>query len=452
LRSREKCRKIHTNTIPTTDANTSSSADFIAKQQTVDVDDLQVKGAEVTRFKIHQASKNVLSFKRKVGDARRGHPARPFLSRELAVEHCAFVRNATREGSIIDLIEYEDDIVDSTVTRFIACISPAPRPALPTHDIVEIFDAGHRDFRATKIQWSMQELEDLYMFAHTIGAFDVCDMVIDQVHGVLHDRQQHLVHSTRGMTVDFNILSVSPAFLNLLSKKDKKGFDFFADVLTMNAEDTLALLKTAGLGNWRQRVKRALIEKLESDEASEVSKNDAVAICSKYHHHQGSGKGCYKLEVPEAPLVMLASALQQLPSPPPTPKKRIEPPRREEPPKNSKRRKLWASRLAFQKIERKAQKANGCVHPESNDERANTRLQEPQQEIYDEYEEYLERRRATRNVDGLKYRGEGMNLVKDTAKMQRKKVTIVKERLQMFHDYGYGSDSEKTRGRLEDRA
>lgn len=63
-----------------------------------------------------------------------------------------------------------------------------------------------------------------------------------------------------------------------------------------------------------------------------------------------------------------------------------------------------------------------------------------------------ERRRATRNVDGLKYRGEGMNLVKDTAKMQRKKVTIVKERLQMFHDYGYGSDSEKNRGRLEDRA
>ncbi|KAH8644741.1 hypothetical protein IG631_02205 [Alternaria alternata] len=42
-----------------------------------------------------------------------------------------------------------------------------------------------------------------------------------------------------------------------------------------------------------------------------------------------------------------------------------------------------------------------------------------------------------------------MNLVKDTAEVQRKKVAIVKERLQMFRDYGYVSDSGKVRGRLK---
>jgi len=46
----------------------------------------------------------------------------------------------------------------------------------------------------------------------------------------------------------------------------------------------------------------------------------------------------------------------------------------------------------------------------------------------------------------LKYRDKGMNLVKDTAEVQRKKVAIVEERLQTFHDYGYVSDSVKLRG------
>ena len=57
-----------------------------------------------------------------------------------------------------------------------------------------------------------------------------------------------------------------------------------------------------------------------------------------------------------------------------------------------------------------------------------------------------QRKQNTRSSDGLKYRDKGMNPVKDTAEVQRKKVAIVEERLQTFHDYGYVSDSGKLRG------
>ncbi|CAN9109363.1 unnamed protein product [Alternaria alternata] len=379
------------------------------------------------------------------------------------------------QDSTVDTIIHEDDIDGNTVACFIACISPASRFNLPTHDVVEISDAGHQGLLATRIEWSMKELKDLYMFAHAMEDSDVCNMVIDRIHEELHHPWYCLRRSTTGMKAAFKLLGISPAFLNPLSKYEKEGFEFFADVLVTTVEDTLELLRTSGIGSWRHQVKRTLIEKLESNEASEASKNNTAVIYPHYHHHQGSEVGCYKSKVPET-LTVVASAMQELPSPPPTPKKQVEP--------------------------CKSREASEGVHSESNDERPKSRFQKSQQELHDNWNEYedisdteilsedeycnaiivrlpevyskargffrsstgsygepykhahvssgaKQWTQSNRSSYGLKYRDKGMNLVKDTAGVQRKKVAIVKERLQMFRDYGYVSDSGKVRGRLK---
>ncbi|CAN9428800.1 unnamed protein product [Alternaria alternata] len=337
------------------------------------------------------------------------------------------------QDSTVDTIIHEDDIDGNTVACFIACISPASRFNLPTHDVVEISDAGHQGLLATRIEWSMKELKDLYMFAHAMEDSDVCNMVIDRIHEELHHPWYCLRRSTTGMKAAFKLLGISPAFLNPLSKYEKEGFEFFADVLVTTVEDTLELLRTSGIGSWRHQVKRTLIEKLESNEASEASKNNT------------------------APL---------------------------------------------KKMERRAREASEGVHSESNDERPKSRFQKSQQELHDNWNEYedisdteilsedeycnaiivrlpevyskargffrsstgsygepykhahvssgaKQWTQSNRSSYGLKYRDKGMNLVKDTAGVQRKKVAIVKERLQMFRDYGYVSDSGKVRGRLK---
>ncbi|CAN9136304.1 unnamed protein product [Alternaria alternata] len=360
-------------------------ADFVTKQ--ADASDLQAEGMEIRRFKINRARDDTLSFKRNAGDARRGNPTRPVLSRALAVERCALVRDAIIEDSTVDTFIYEDGIDGNTVARFIA-------------------------------------------------------------------------------------------------------------VTTI--EDTLELLKTSGIGSWRHQVKHTLIEKLESDGASEASKNNTAAICPQYHHRQGSEVRCCKSKVPET-LTVVASAMQELPSLPPTPKKQVEPSKCQQSSKNFKRRRLRTDKVAFEKIERRAREASEGVHSESNDERPKSRFQKSQQELHDNWNEYKgfcdteilsededcnaivvrppevyskardffrsstgsyrepykhahvlsgakQRKQNTRSSDGLKYRDKGMNLVKDTAEVQRKKVAIVEERLQTFHDYGYVSDSGKLRG------
>ena len=55
---------------------------------------------------------------------------------------------------------------------------------------------------------------------------------------------------------------------------------------------------------------------------------------------------------------------------------------------------------------------------------------------------------AARSGGGLNYSGEGMNLSKDTAEIQRKKVAIVEGQLQMFRDSGYDPDNLQGSGRL----
>jgi hypothetical protein len=252
-----------------------------------------VSAAEIDRFKIHRASKDVFSFKGESGDVRRGHPGRPILRRELGAQHSTVLRDILKGDPTTDTIEYGDDIDASTITRFIACISPSVRASLPTHDVAELTSDTEREFISTQIQWSMQELENLYMFAHRLGSADVCDMVVDRWYKELHRPVKRVLRTEEGEIEEFYILGFSPAFLNFVYQHDKFVFGLFTDILIIKGEDGLEVLKAYGMSSWHNDVKLMLILKLESVGFPAASKNDAGAVYSAYHHH-GAENACYK--------------------------------------------------------------------------------------------------------------------------------------------------------------
>lgn len=159
----------------------------------------------------------------------------------------------------------------------------------------------------------------------------------------------------------------------------------------------------------------------------------------------------------------------------------------------------WAKKLTLQKIDREVIKAHGRGLVEFEAEQ--TKLQKVQQEPYNDGEQYNDSsdsphssddedgnvvivhlprvysrardlfrnssgsyaepseytqiasdlthaRVAARSGGGLNYSGEGMNLFKDTAEIQRKKVAIVQGQLQMFCDSGYDPDNLQGPGQL----
>ncbi|KAI4955246.1 hypothetical protein J4E91_001104 [Alternaria rosae] len=413
--------------------------------------DSEAEAAEVERYKNNRATEDVLSFKRKTGDVRRGHPTRPVLSRKQAIEHCTFIKIAIEDDPTVDTIEYGDDIDDDTIACFVACISPVTRAALPTHNVVGLVNAGHPDIRTTVIQWSIQELEDLYVFADTMGALAVCDMIIDRIYEELHRPQQRLIRTIDGMMEKFGLLRMSPAFMNLLSENDERAFDFFVGALAIKAEDTLELLNISG--------------------------------------H----------DMAMAPLVSKSNVAQQSARTSRTFQKRPEPYQRKDRRDEEMKKETWAKKLTLPKIDREANKLHG--HGLVEFEAEQTKVQKVQQEPYDDGEEYNDSsdspnssddedgnvvivhlprvysrardlfrnspgsyaepseytqiasdlthaRVAARSGGGLNYSGEGMNLFKDTAEIQRKKVAIVQGQLQVFRDSGYQPNSLQGPGQL----
>ncbi|KAH6872734.1 hypothetical protein BKA58DRAFT_420089 [Alternaria rosae] len=446
--------------------------DFVKKGKTTDItrldspaaaqsrevtSDSEAEAAEVERYKNNRATEDVLSFKRKTGDMTILSPA------------------------------------SSRASRL------SPRAALPTRNVVGLVNAGHPDIRTTVIQWSIQELEDLYVFADTMGALAVCDMIIDRIYEELHRPQQRLIRTIDGMLEKFGFLRMSPAFMNLLSENDERAFDFFVGALAMKAEDTLELLNISGLDSWYHRSKQALISKLEIDWASGANKSEPAAICPTYHRHLSPATGCYRSVVATAPLVSKSNVAQQSARTSRTFQKRPEPYQRKDSRDEEMKKETWAKKLTLQKIDREANKVHGRGLVEFEAEQ--TKVQKVQQEPYDDGEEYNDSsdsphssddedgnvvivhlprvysrardlfrnspgsyaepseytqiasdlthaRVAARSGGGLNYSGEGMNLFKDTAEIQRKKVAIVQGQLQVFRDSGYDPDNLQDPGQL----
>lgn len=339
--------------------------------------------AEVKRFKIHRASSDILSFKRKNGDTRRGHPSRIILSRALAVQYSTFVRDALNQDKSIDTIEYTAEMNESTISRFIACISPTLRSSLPTQDMVELSNEGLTKFRCTQIQWSMQELEDLYLLAQRMGSPDVCDMIIDRIHKELHQQIPRLLHTEDGTTKRFNILGFSTAFREYLSEHDTQGCRFFTDILIMKSDTAFGLLNAFGLESWDVNMKEALMDRLEFGVMPMVGKQDAADICAEYHHHS-SYEECYRTQAHSAPSTFDNFLHDNTVNACAQPKKHKEASRRIASRATEEQKKRWSRQRAFQgkvRIAKQRQKNDSLASRKAH---AEMLMQRRLQELYND--------------------------------------------------------------------
>lgn len=134
-------------------------------------------GATATRnktgyFKATGSEEDVLQFQCKVDDNTYGSSDTISIPGESAIQYCNTISSALLANSHIHTIHYGPEFSPDTITRFAACISPTLQYSLPTHITTP--------FSVFKQQWSMPELENLYVFAVSLGAGKVCDMVINQ--------------------------------------------------------------------------------------------------------------------------------------------------------------------------------------------------------------------------------------------------------------------------------
>lgn len=257
----------------------------------------------IARYFANRNSRDVLYFKHSGGDAMLGHPSRPVLDRQCAFQYSEHLLEAAKESEQ-HLIVYESSIEEVTIARFVACISPSLRKDLPTHDIVEI---GKEELQTTKIQWSMQELKDLYIFAEEMQAWDVVDMVTDRLHTELHRPYSRIFENEYGEKQLFDILDFSPGFMHHLAGHDPTGLDLFTDILVMKGQDGWQHLLKYGLRNWDYTIKQTLIQKLLDDHEPNVTVKDEEHICKHFHrHHEYDGYVCYKTEGPTASVVEVA--------------------------------------------------------------------------------------------------------------------------------------------------
>jgi hypothetical protein len=247
--------------------------------------------SDITRYYQNRHSPDVLYFQNIDGDAILGHPSRPVINRQCALQYSEYLADMMEE-SPFQVIKYTSDINEVTISRFVACISPSLRGDLPSHDIVEI---GQEETRFTEIQWSMKELKELYLLAEELGAWDVVDLVTDRWHAELHRAVPRRLTNEDGADLVFDILDFSPGFLEHLARRDPTGLDIFTDILVMKGEKGWEHMLKFGLESWGEGVKKMLVWKLMHDHQPKVSVEDEAYICEEFHrHHEYEGYVCYK--------------------------------------------------------------------------------------------------------------------------------------------------------------
>jgi hypothetical protein len=253
---------------------------------------------DIARYYANRNTQDVLYFTHSSGDAILGHPSRPVIDRQCALQYSEYFLEADSEKKF-DVIKYGADIDESTIGRFVACISPCLRKDLPTHDIVEI---GHEELRTTEIQWSMKELKDLYLLAEELQAWDVVDMVTDRWHIELHRAFPRDIENEFGVGKKFDILNFSPDLLQHLARHDPTGLEFFTDILVMRGKEGWRHMLKYGLEMWNEGIKRIVIEKLMHDHEPKVLVKEERYICEHFHrHHEYQGYVCYKVAGQEEP-------------------------------------------------------------------------------------------------------------------------------------------------------
>jgi hypothetical protein len=167
---------------------------------------------------------------------------------------------------------------------------------------------------AISIQWNVKELQSLYCFARYMGSDDVCDMILDRWYAELHDevgRQTHNESDEQGM---FDILDISPDFLNHLAQHDSKALDFFLDVIIARRGAGWERLNTYSLPKWDDGVKEILIKKLKTRKVPVITGEDRDGFWKVYHHHHTHKADFYRVQTMNSPATTTSKLAENLTS------------------------------------------------------------------------------------------------------------------------------------------
>lgn len=197
------------------------------------------------------------------------------------------------------------EITLDTISRLDACITPSLAPRLPTH-----LPTRYGIFEQP---WTTDHLEDLYVFALCMGAWGVCDLVLDRWVEEVERRVPRVLQDEFGDEFVFDALEFGPEFLAFLKANDPKGYAFFLHLLAGEGRKGWERLDGIGLWYWPKDVKEDLLEIVRGEEegigVKGLSKED---LCARFHHHgvrvlKGAakhvcvGRNSLALAVPEFP-------------------------------------------------------------------------------------------------------------------------------------------------------
>lgn len=242
---------------------------------------------------------DLLSFTCKTSSTTHGPPSGPQIPRTHLLAHCATIRKFVSKLRINN-ITHGPEISADTISRFSACITPSLQPRLPTHVTTP--------YGTFEQEWSMAKLEDLYVFAVTLGAAEVCDLVTDRWVEELRRPEPRVVVDEFGEARCFDILNFGPEFLNFLMVNDQKGFQFFINVLISHDLTGFERIEDTHLANWHDSVKKALIKAIEDGSAIDLFSTSPTTICERFHHHGPEDFTSRLPEVPPQPKIKATAA------------------------------------------------------------------------------------------------------------------------------------------------
>lgn len=199
------------------------------------------------------------------------------IPRPHLLHHCSSIRDALLGTPRINIITHGPEISADTICRFAACVAEAAQSRLP-----ESITTAYGTF---KQEWSMADLEDLYVLAVIFGAAAVCDLVIDRWLEELRQPEPRVVIDEFGEVQYFDILEFGPELLGFLWANDSKGFAFFSNVLLSHGSAGLERMKTTHLANWHEGVKNALIRAMEEGGVIDLFSASPSTVCRDFHHH-----------------------------------------------------------------------------------------------------------------------------------------------------------------------
>jgi hypothetical protein len=311
-----------------------------------------------------------------------------------------------------------------------------------------------------QIPWTMPELENLYMFALRMGAYDVCDMVIDRIHEELHRPEKRVLRTEDGDIETFNVLGFSASFLNYISQHDAQGFELFTDIIVMEAGANQDTLEHLGVSSLHDDVKLTLIKKFASEETSAANGKNTEMVCATYHHHD-SDRGCHKSAALRRCMSNGTVTTVRTASRP----NRVSKPKRTDQ-SAARKRHVTIQHEEDRKRQRRhydeksEQQVSSDTNPDSSsdsDEQGHTKVvvHLPSEytlnlPIVDYTSDYFDHTPAKpyRDVVGADrsegralYRGEGMNQTADDIEVAHKKIALVLEKMELFRQFGYDIDN-----------